>query len=127
MKIHIASVPVSDQSQALAFYTDILGFDKKHDIDMGGPRWLTVGTPHSDVELLLEPLGFAPAQVYQKALFDAGIPWTSFAADDIHAEHQRLLSLGVTFRMPPTSMGPVKVATIEDTCGNLIQLVEKLG
>ena len=125
MKLHIASVPVDDQAKASAFYTEVPGFVKKNDIPMGPWRWLTVGSSDNEVELLLEPMAFAPAKVYQKALFDAGIPWTSFAVDDIHAEHHRLTGLGVSFRMGPTDMGPVKVATFEDTCGNFIQLVEK--
>jgi catechol 2,3-dioxygenase-like lactoylglutathione lyase family enzyme len=125
MKIHITSVPVPDQAKALAFYTEKLGFVKKHDIAMGEHRWLTVVDGQSDVELLLEPMAFPPSLVYQKQVYEAGIPWTSFGVDDIQAEYARLTSLGVTFRGGPVSMGPVSIATLEDTCGNIIQLVQK--
>jgi catechol 2,3-dioxygenase-like lactoylglutathione lyase family enzyme len=127
MRIHVTSVMVDDQNKALKFYTEVLGFTKKHDIPLGGDhRWLTVLSPDgpADVELLLEPMGFAPAKTYQKALFDAGIPLTSFAVDDIRKEHARLETLGVVFRTPPTEAGPVTIAVFEDTCGNLIQIVQ---
>src|SRR5215813_5145285 len=127
MKIKLTSVLVDDQDKALKFYTEVLGFVKKHDIPMGEARWLTVVSPEGpgDVELLLEPMGFPPARTYQKALFEAGIPYTSFAVDDIQKEYERLEKLGVVFRTKPTKMGPVTVAVIEDTCGNLIQLTQK--
>jgi catechol 2,3-dioxygenase-like lactoylglutathione lyase family enzyme len=125
MKITLTSVMVDDQDKALKFYTDVLGFVKKQDIPMGQYRWLTVVSPDSDaVELLLEPMGFAPAKVYQKALFDEGIPLTAFSVNDIDKEFERLKNLGVIFRTLPTSMGPVKVSIFEDTCGNLIQIVQ---
>lgn len=128
IKIHVTSVPVEDQAQALAFYTDILGFVKKTDIPMGEHRWLTVVSPQeqSGVELLLEPMAFAPARIYQQALKDAGIPWTSFVVDDLTAEHQRLTALGVQFSIPPKEMGPVMIAVLDDTCGNHIQLAQML-
>lgn len=128
IKIHVTSVPVQDQSQALAFYTDILGFVKKTDVPMGEHRWLTVVSPQeqSGVELLLEPMAFAPTRIYQQALKDAGIPWTSFVVDDLQAEYQRLLGLGVTFSLPPKEMGPVMIAVLDDTCGNHIQLAQML-
>jgi catechol 2,3-dioxygenase-like lactoylglutathione lyase family enzyme len=126
MRINLTSVMVDDQARALEFYTNVLGFVKKKDIPLGEDRWLTVVSPEGpgDVELLLEPTGFPPAKVYQKALFDAGIPLTAFAVDDVRKEHERLNGRGVVFRQPPTAMGPVTVAVIEDTCGNLIQLVQ---
>ncbi len=126
IRLHVTSVMVDDQEKALKFYTSVLGFVKKTDVPAGGARWLTVVPPQGpeDVELLLEPLGFEPARTYQKALFDAGIPFTSFATDDIEKEHARLAALGVVFRTLPTSMGPATIAAFEDTCGNLIQLVE---
>ncbi|MBI4908826.1 MAG: VOC family protein [Acidobacteria bacterium] len=128
MKIVVTSVMVNHQERALRFYTEVLGFAKHTDVPMGGPhRWLTVtaaGDPDG-VQLLLEPMGFAPAQVYQKALFEAGIPLTSFGVEDIHAECTRLKALGVNFKMEPTAMGPVTVATFDDTCGNLIQIAQK--
>ena len=118
---------VDDQDKALNFYTEILGFVKKTEIPMGAFRWLTVVSKNSPdgVELLLEPMGFEPARVFQKALFDAGIPAASFAVDDIEKEYERMEQLGVIFKMKPTVMGPVTIARLEDGCGNLIQIVKK--
>ena len=126
MKIKLSSVMVGDQEKALKFYTELLGFVKKTDIPAGGARWLTVVSPEGpdDIELLLEPTGFPPAKTYQRALFDAGIPLTAFAVDDIQKEYDRLRSLGVTFRTAPTKMGPATLAVLDDTCGNLIQLYQ---
>jgi len=126
MKITVTSVLVDDQAKALKFYTEVLGFLKKTDVPLGKDRWLTVVAPEQldGPELLLEPMGFAPAKTYQKALFDAGIPLISFTVADIAATHARLQNLGVVFRSPPTKMGPVTVTTFEDTCGNLIQIVQ---
>ena len=126
MQITLSSIMVEDQDRALRFSTDVLGFQKKHDIPMGQFRWLTVTSPEgaSGVELVLEPMGFAPGRVYQKALFDAGIPATAFVSRDIESEVQRLKALGVTFRGEPTTMGPVTAVLFEDTCGNLINLVQ---
>ncbi|SFC34233.1 VOC family protein [Spirosoma endophyticum] len=128
MKIKLTSVMVDDQDKALAFYTTILGFAKKTEIPMGEHKWLTVVSAEEQdgVELLLEPLGFAPAQTYQKALFDAGIPLTMFHINDVDKEYERLMKLGVTFSMPPTQMGPAKLAVLDDTCGNHIQIVQIL-
>ena len=127
MKITLTSVLVKDQRKALKFYTEVLGFVKKTDVPLGEDSWLTVVSPegHDDVELLLEPMGFPPARVYQSALHEAGIPATSFAVDDINKEHARLEGLGVQFRSKPTEAGPVIVATFDDTCGNLIQIVQR--
>ena len=118
---------VNDQDKALNFYTEILGFVKKTEIPMGAFRWLTVVSKNypDGVELLLEPMGFEPARVFQKALFDAGIPAASFAVDDIEKEYERMEKLGVIFKMKPTVMGPVTIARLEDGCGNLIQIVKK--
>jgi catechol 2,3-dioxygenase-like lactoylglutathione lyase family enzyme len=126
MKIKITSVMVDDQAKALAFYTDILGFVKKTDMPLGDHRWLTVVSPElpHEVELLLEPMGIEAARVFQKALFDAGIPWTAFHVDDIQKEYERLLKLGVQFSMKPTAMGPATLAVFEDTCGNRIQIAQ---
>jgi catechol 2,3-dioxygenase-like lactoylglutathione lyase family enzyme len=126
MKIAVTSVLVNDQAKALRFYTEVLGFLKKTDVPLGKDRWLTVISPEQPdgPELLLEPMGFAPAKTYQKALFDAGIPLISFTVSDIAATHAKLEELGVVFRSPPARMGPVTVATFEDTCGNLIQIVQ---
>jgi catechol 2,3-dioxygenase-like lactoylglutathione lyase family enzyme len=126
VRIKLTSVFVSDQEKALHFYTEVLGFAKKTDIPLGKDRWLTVVSPEgpSDVELLLEPMGFDPARTYQKALFDAGIPLASFGVDDIEKEHARLEKLGARFKTKPTKMGSVTVAVLDDTCGNLIQIVQ---
>jgi len=126
MKIILTSVMVDDQEKALKFYTEVLGFVKKNDIPLGEDRWLTVVSPEGpdDVELLLEPMGFPPARTYQKALFEAGIPLTSFAVDDIQKEYERMEKLGVAFKSAPTKMGPVTIAVFEDTCGNLIQMAQ---
>jgi catechol 2,3-dioxygenase-like lactoylglutathione lyase family enzyme len=112
MKIKLTSVMVDEQHKALKFYTEILGFVKQKDIPMGEARWLTVVSPEGpeDIELLLEPMGFPPAKIYQKALFDAGIPATSFFVEDIEKEYERMKKLGVVFRSAPTKMGPVTVA-----------------
>jgi predicted enzyme related to lactoylglutathione lyase len=126
MKIKLTSVVVDDQDKALKFYTEVLGFVKKTEIPMGEHKWLTVVSKEEQdgVELLLEPMGFAPAKVYQKALFDAGIPLTAFHVDDIQKEYERLEKLGVTFSMKPTKMGPATLAVFDDTCGNNIQIVQ---
>ena len=126
MKIKVTSVMVDDQDKALKFYTEKLGFVKKRDIPMGEYKWLTiVSTQEPDgVEVLLEPMGFAPARVYQKALKDAGIPLTMFNVDNIQSEFERLEKLGVKFSMKPTQMGPATIAVLDDTCGNNIQLVQ---
>jgi catechol 2,3-dioxygenase-like lactoylglutathione lyase family enzyme len=127
MQIRLASVMVENQDTALRFYTTVLGFVKSKDIPMGPSfRWLTVTSPEGaeGVELVLEPMGFPPAQTFQKALFSAGIPATAFLTNDIASEYGRLKSLGVVFRGEPTSMGPITAVLFEDTCGNLINLVQ---
>ena len=126
MQITLSSILVEDQDRALKFYTDMLGFEKKHDIPMGTFRWLTVTSPEgaAGVEVVLEPAAFPPAKVYQKALYDAGIPATAFMTADIGAEFQRLKARGVKFRGEPMQAGPVTVVLFEDTCGNLINLVQ---
>lgn len=124
MRITVTSVFVDDQDKALTFYTDTLGFLKKTDVPAGAARWLTVVSPEAPdgVELLLEPNQHPAAQAYQQALVADGIPATSFTVDDVQAEYDRLTGLGVTFTQPPTNMGPVTTAVLDDTCGNLIQL-----
>lgn len=128
MRIHITSVLVDDQAKALAFYTEKLGFEKKVDIPVGSDRWLTVVSPEGaeGVELLLEPINnpAAPARDWQKALYEAGIPATSFASDDIANEVGRLKERGVVFTREPTTHGDVTTAVFDDTCGNLIMLVQ---
>lgn len=126
MQIKLVSIMVDDQEKALRFYTNVLGFVKEADIPIGEYRWLTVSSPEgvAGVELVLEPMAFPPAQTYQKALFEAGIPATAFITSDIQAEYERLKEAGVIFRGEPQSMGPVKTVLFEDTCGNLISLVQ---
>ncbi|MEV6037097.1 VOC family protein [Nonomuraea sp. NPDC052116] len=125
MKIYITSVFVDDQQKALAFYTDVLGFIKKHDIPLGGAQWLTVVSPEDPegTELLLEPDGHPAVGPYKKALVADGIPAASFQVPDVQAEYERLRGLGVTFTQEPLAAGPVTMAVFDDTCGNLIQIV----
>ena len=129
MQIKFASIFVEDQEKALEFYTSKLGFYKMADLPLGDYRWLTVSSSDGveGAELLLEPTGFAPAKVYQKALYDAGIPATAFITKNLRAEMDKLVSRGVKFRGEPQQMGPVTVVLFEDTCGNLINLVEPMA
>ncbi|MEO6631382.1 MAG: VOC family protein [Mucilaginibacter sp.] len=126
MKIKLSSITVTDQDKALKFYTEILDFIKKIEIPMGEHKWLTVVSKEEQdgCELVLEPLGFEPAKVYQKQLFAAGIPATAFQVDDTQKEYERLLGLGVKFSMQPTQMGPVILAVFDDTCGNNLQIYQ---
>jgi predicted enzyme related to lactoylglutathione lyase len=126
LKIILTSVLVDDQAKALAFYRDLLRFEPKHDIPMGEHRWLTLTSPgdRDGVELVLEPDAHPAAKPWKAALVADGIPCTSFAVDDVHAEHARLAAAGVRFTQPPTEMGPVTTAVLEDTCGNLIQIMK---
>ena len=126
MRISLSSVLVEDQEKALRFYTDVLGFVKMADIPMGEYRWLTVTSPDGveGVELVLEPMDFPPARTFQKALFDAGIPFTAFLTNDIQGEFERLKERGVVFRGEPVNMGLITAVLFEDTCGNLINLVQ---
>jgi catechol 2,3-dioxygenase-like lactoylglutathione lyase family enzyme len=126
MQIRFNSILVDNQEKALQFYTEVLGFEKMADIPMGEYRWLTVISPEGveGVELVLEPMGFEPSRVYQKALFDAGIPLTAFITADIQKEYDRLVQLRVIFRGEPTKAGIITTTIFEDTCGNLINLVQ---
>ena len=126
MKMKFFSVMVRDQDVALRFYTNVLGFVKMADIPMGQFRWLTVISPEGieGIELVLEPMSFPPAQVYQKALFDAGIPAIAFITNDIDAEYNHLKALGVIFHGEPKNIGLITAVLFEDTCGNLINLVQ---
>ena len=131
MKVRVISIPVQNQDKALAFYTEKLGFVKKLDVPIDGDnRWLTVVSKEEPdgPEVLLEPAPnhFEPAKVYQKALFDAGIPYTQFNVDNVEQEYERLTNIGVEFSVKPTEIGTVKIAVFNDTCGNNIQIVEML-
>ncbi len=123
-RINLASVLVDDQDKALRFYTEVLGFRKKTEIPLGEHRWLTVVSPDDPdgTELVLEPDEHPAAGPFKKALVSDGIPFTSFAVDDVGAEYERLRALGVRFTQEPLTMGPVTTAVFDDTCGNLIQL-----
>lgn len=125
MKIHLTSVFVDDQAKAEHFYTEILGFVKKHDVPLGEKnRWLTVVSPDEPqgTELLLEPAGHPAARTYRDALVEDSIPLAQFAVEDVHTEYERLRGLGVRFVQEPAETGPVTTAVFDDTCGNLIQI-----
>jgi len=126
MRIYLSSVLVDDQAKALAFYADVLGFQKKTDVPVGEARWLTVVSPDDPdgTELLLEPDGHPAAKPFKGALVSDGIPYTSFAVGDVRAEFERLRGLGVRFTQAPVEMGPVTTAVLDDTCGNLIQIAQ---
>jgi catechol 2,3-dioxygenase-like lactoylglutathione lyase family enzyme len=125
MRIRLTNVFVDDQAKALSFYTDVLGFVKKHDVPLGADRWLTVVSPEEPdgTELLLEPGDHPAVGPYQTALVADGIPAAQFAVDDVHAEFERLTGLGVRFTQKPVETGAVTTAVLDDTCGNLIQLI----
>ncbi|MFE5713638.1 VOC family protein [Streptomyces sp. NPDC056501] len=125
MKIHLTGIFVDDQAKAERFYTEILGFVKKHDVPLGETdRWLTVVSSEEPggTELLLEPAGHPAVKTYRDALVQDGIPLAQFAVDDVRAEYERLSGLGVRFTQEPLEMGPVTTAVFDDTCGNLIQI-----
>lgn len=126
MRIYVTSVLVDDQAKALEFYTEKLGFKVKVDEPVGEHRWLTLvsGEQPDGVELLLEPSAHPAANPFKNALYSDGIPFTSFQVDDLDSDYHRLLDLGVAFTVAPTDAGPVRFAILDDTCGNLIQLVE---
>jgi catechol 2,3-dioxygenase-like lactoylglutathione lyase family enzyme len=127
LRINLTSVMVDDQRKALKFYTEVLGFVKKTEIPMGEVSWLTVVSPHAPdgVELVLEPDSHPAAGPFKRALVEDGIPFTSFAVDDVAAEYERLRAAGVRFTQQPTDLGTVTVAIFDDTCGNLIQIASQ--
>lgn len=124
MKLNVMSVMVDDQAKALRFYTEVLGFVKKREIPLGEHSWLTLVAPEArdGTELSLEPDEHPAARPFKQALVEDGIPFTSFAVDDVGAEYDRLVALGVRFTQPPTDLGIVTTAVFDDTCGNLIQI-----
>ena len=126
MRMYAKSVLVEDQAHALDFYTNKLGFEIKHDIPVGEYRWITLVSPEErdGVELALEPNAHPATQEAQTRLKADGIPWTAFSVDDIEVETKKLEGLGVVFTTPPTQAGDVKVAVFDDTCGNLIQIIQ---
>lgn len=127
MKIIVTSIFVDDQDKALKFYTETLGFLKKYDLPAGEFRWISLVSPDNPegTELILEPNDNPAAKDFQKCLFEQGIPVTMFGVDDIEKEYERLSNLGVKFTMPPTKMGNVTIAVFDDTCGNLIQMIQQ--
>src|SRR5438046_4351157 len=126
MRIHLTSVLVDNQDEALRFYTEVLGFVKKTEVPLGEARWLTVVSPDDPdgCELVLEPDGHPAAKPFKEALVNDGIPFTSFAVGDVRAEFERLRGLGVRCTQEPVQMGPVTTAVLDDTCGNLIQIAQ---
>lgn len=126
MKVIFTSVFVKDQEKALAFYTEKLGFIKKHDIPLGKFKWLTVVSPEDPegVEVLLEPNDNPVAETYQKAIYEQGIHAASFSVENIETEFKKLKELNVKFLMEPTKMGEITVAVFDDTCGNFIQIMQ---
>lgn len=124
MRVRVMSVMVDDQAKALRFYTEVLGFVKKDDLPVGEHSWLTVVSPDDPdgTQVSLEPDEHPAARPFKQALMNDGIPFTSFAVDDVGAEFERLVARGVTFTQPPAEMGPVTTAVFDDTCGNLIQI-----
>lgn len=126
MRIYVTSVLVDDQDKALEFYTEVLGFVKKTEVPLGEARWLTVVSAEDaeGTELLLEPDGHPAVEPFKRALVEDGIPFTSFAVDDVHREYDRLRAAGVRFTQEPLEMGGVTTAVFDDTCGNLIQIVK---
>ena len=126
MKIKLTSVFVDDQAKALEFYTKLLGFVKKQDIPLGQFKWLTVVSPDdaNGTELLLEPNDNSAAKAFQQAIYQQGIPLASFFVDDIQREYEKLKKRGVTFTMEPTKVPGSSIAVFDDTCGNLIQIVQ---
>ncbi|MCG3418210.1 VOC family protein [Oceanobacillus jordanicus] len=127
MKIIVNSIFVEDQDKALAFYSETLGFVKKHDVPTGEHRWITLVSQDDQdrTELLLEPNEHPAAKDYQQRLFAEGIPVTMFGVADIHEEYKQLVEKGVQFTMEPTEMGNVTIAVFDDTCGNLIQIIQQ--
>jgi catechol 2,3-dioxygenase-like lactoylglutathione lyase family enzyme len=127
VKIGLTSILVDDQGKALDFYTRVLGFEKLADIPMGEHRWLTVVSPDDPdgTQLVLEPDSHPAAKPFKAALVADGIPVNAFFVDDVRAEHERLTGLGVVFTQDPVELGPVTAAVLDDTCGNLLQLVQQ--
>lgn len=125
IRIGVTSIFVDDQDKALAFYTDVLGFAPKDRVPLGEHSWLTVvsAADPDGTQLSLEPDDHPAAKAYKTALSADGIPVMAFHVDDVEAEHRRLTARGVVFTQAPLAMGPVVTAVLDDTCGNLVQLV----
>jgi len=128
MKIKLTSIPINDYDKALKFYTEVMGFVKKHDLALGeGARWITVVSPEepNGTELLLEPNADYPAmKALKESLVRDGIPFTAFLVSNVQEEYERMKNLGVEFTMEPTDVGMTSAAVFDDTCGNLIQIYQ---
>jgi len=126
MKIKVTNVYVNDQNQALRFYTDVLGFAKKSDFSNGPYRWLTVASPEEPdgTELQLALNSNPAAKAYQQAMFQQNQPAAMFFTDDLQADYERMKAHGAEFTMPPKDVTASKIAMLNDTCGNLIQLTQ---
>src|SRR5579871_5252976 len=126
MKIKLTSVYVDDQDKALRFYTEVLGFAKKADFSQGPFRWLTIASPEEPggTELQLALNNNPAAKTYQQALFQQNQPAVMFSTDDVRGDYERIKSRGGQFTMPPTDVTGSTIAVINDTCGNLVQLVQ---
>jgi predicted enzyme related to lactoylglutathione lyase len=126
MKIRVTSIYVDDQDKALRFYTEVLGFVKKADFSQGPFRWLTVASPEQPdgAELQLTLNNNPAAKTYQQAMFQQGQPAVMFFTDDVKADYERIKGRGAQFTMPPTDVTASTIAMVNDTCGNLIQLVQ---
>ncbi len=125
MRIGVIGVSVDDQDKALRFYTEILGFVKKEEVPHGKHRWLTVtsASEPDGTQLSLEPEGHPAIGPFKRALAEDGIPWIVFNVEDVRKEYERLRQAGVRFSQEPAEMGPVVTAVLDDTCGNLIQIM----
>jgi predicted enzyme related to lactoylglutathione lyase len=126
MKIKLTSVYVDDQDKALRFYTEVLGFVKKTDFSQGPYRWLTVASPEEPegTELQLALNNNPAAKAYQQAILQQGQPAAMFSSDDVQADYERMKARGAEFTMPPTDVTASRIAMLNDTCGNLIQIVQ---
>jgi glyoxylase I family protein len=126
MRIKLTSIMVDDQDKGLRFYTEVLGFKKKHDIPVGEFRWITVTSAEGpdDLELALEPNANPAGKAFQRSMFAQGIPLAAFEVADIKEEFRRLSGKGVAFTREPTPAGPITLAVFADTCGNLIQIYQ---
>ncbi len=124
MRINLMSIFVSDQRAALEFYTDVLGFVPVADVPLGEYSWLTIASSEDPegMQILLEPNHHPAVEPFRSAIVADGIPWASFAVDDVEAEYERLIERGVVFAQAPTDVGPVTMAVFDDTVGNLIQI-----
>jgi predicted enzyme related to lactoylglutathione lyase len=126
MKIKVTSLYVDDQEKALRFYTDVLGFVKKHDFSNGPYRWLTVASAEepNGTELQLALNDNPAAKTYQQAILQQGRPAVMFYTDDVKGDYERIKARGAAFTMPPTEVTGSTIAQLNDTCGNLIQIIQ---